>query len=59
MVIIFYTLDMPYAFCVSEENPWHEYAENAEHGPTTRILSAVGTCFAYTHTFQFSFIFEY
>lgn len=32
---------MPYAFCEGEQMPWHEYAENAETGPTARILSAV------------------
>lgn len=33
---------MPYAFCEGEKMPWCEYAENAEDGPTTRILAAVG-----------------
>ncbi|XP_074040613.1 beta-ureidopropionase [Leptinotarsa decemlineata] len=33
--------NMPYAFCKGEKLPWCDYAENAEDGPTTRILQAL------------------
>ncbi|XP_055387491.1 beta-ureidopropionase-like [Condylostylus longicornis] len=29
---------MPFAFCTREKFPWCEFAENAEHGPTTKLL---------------------
>nr|XP_023013555.1 beta-ureidopropionase-like [Leptinotarsa decemlineata] len=32
------TWNMPYAFCTREKNPWCEYAENAQFGPTTKML---------------------
>lgn len=38
---IFYVTDMPFAFCTREKNPWCEYAEDAETGPTTRFLAVV------------------
>ncbi|KAJ8983186.1 hypothetical protein NQ317_005829 [Molorchus minor] len=31
-------VNMPYAFCTREKTPWCEYAENAQHGPTTKML---------------------
>lgn len=30
--------NMPFAFCTREKFPWCEYAEEAEHGPTTKFL---------------------
>lgn len=30
--------NMPFAFCTREKTPWCEYAEDAEHGPTTVYL---------------------
>ncbi|XP_060532927.1 beta-ureidopropionase [Cylas formicarius] len=30
--------NMPFAFCTREKSPWCEYAESAEHGPTTKFL---------------------
>ncbi|KAJ1369528.1 hypothetical protein KIN20_031012 [Parelaphostrongylus tenuis] len=30
---------MPFAFCTRERLPWTEFAESAEHGPTTRFLA--------------------
>ncbi|XP_057669687.1 beta-ureidopropionase [Diorhabda carinulata] len=30
--------NMPFAFCTREKSPWCEYAEDAEHGPTTVYL---------------------
>ncbi|KAG5893096.1 hypothetical protein JTB14_024297 [Gonioctena quinquepunctata] len=32
------TWNMPYAFCTREKTPWCEYAENAQFGPTTKLL---------------------
>nr|XP_022343798.1 beta-ureidopropionase-like [Crassostrea virginica]XP_022343799.1 beta-ureidopropionase-like [Crassostrea virginica] len=29
---------MPFAFCTREKMPWCEFAESAEHGPTTRLM---------------------
>ncbi|CAG9770768.1 unnamed protein product [Ceutorhynchus assimilis] len=29
---------MPFAFCTREKYPWCEYAESAQHGPTTKFL---------------------
>ncbi|KAI8739985.1 beta-ureidopropionase, partial [Biomphalaria glabrata] len=29
---------MPFAFCTREKQPWCEFAESAEHGPTTKLL---------------------
>ncbi|KAJ8921179.1 hypothetical protein NQ315_013651 [Exocentrus adspersus] len=31
--------NMPFAFCTREKSPWCEYAESAEHGPTTLFLA--------------------
>lgn len=31
-------IDMPFAFCTREKYPWCEYAESAQHGPTTKFL---------------------
>ncbi|XP_066598943.1 beta-ureidopropionase [Prorops nasuta] len=31
--------NMPFAFCTREKYPWCEFAENAESGPTTLLLS--------------------
>ncbi|XP_033238522.1 beta-ureidopropionase isoform X2 [Drosophila pseudoobscura] len=30
---------MPFAFCTREKFPWCEFAEEAEHGPTTKMLA--------------------
>ncbi|RCN38132.1 hydrolase, carbon-nitrogen family [Ancylostoma caninum] len=30
---------MPFAFCTRERLPWTEFAESAEHGPSTKFLS--------------------
>lgn len=30
---------MPFAFCTREKQPWCEFAEDAEQGPTTRLLA--------------------
>ncbi|GBP06702.1 Beta-ureidopropionase [Eumeta japonica] len=30
---------MPFAFCTREKQPWCEFAESAENGPSTRFLS--------------------
>jgi len=30
--------NMPFAFCTREKEPWCEYAESAEFGPTTKFL---------------------
>lgn len=42
---IFYALtfaqDMPFAFCTREKPPWCEFAEDAEHGPSTQFLKTV------------------
>eukprot|EP00795_Rhopilema_esculentum_P015469 gene15469-6718_t len=32
---------MPFAFCTREKQPWNEFSESAEDGPTTRILQEV------------------
>uniref|UniRef100_A0A0N5A2H5 Beta-ureidopropionase n=1 Tax=Parastrongyloides trichosuri TaxID=131310 RepID=A0A0N5A2H5_PARTI len=32
---------MPFAFCTRERLPWTEFAESAEHGPTTKFLSNI------------------
>lgn len=32
---------MPFAFCTREKRPWCEFAEEAEHGPTTRMLQVL------------------
>lgn len=32
---------MPFAFCTRERLPWTEFAESAEHGPTTKFFSKV------------------
>ncbi|XP_077285156.1 beta-ureidopropionase pyd3 isoform X2 [Arctopsyche grandis] len=31
--------NMPFAFCTREKQPWCEFAESAEDGPTTKVLS--------------------
>lgn len=42
MYLQFYPfVDMPYAFCTREKTPWCEYAENAQFGPTTKLLQEV------------------
>ncbi|XP_028134593.1 beta-ureidopropionase [Diabrotica virgifera virgifera] len=33
--------NMPFAFCTREKSPWCEYAEEAEHGPTTEFLKGL------------------
>ncbi|KAL6734648.1 hypothetical protein Aduo_005165 [Ancylostoma duodenale] len=33
------TFTMPFAFCTRERLPWTEFAESAEHGPTTKYFS--------------------
>ncbi|CAH1118660.1 unnamed protein product [Phaedon cochleariae] len=35
--------NMPFAFCTREKHPWCEYAEDAQHGPTTRFLSELAS----------------
>ena len=32
---------MPFAFCTREKEPWIEFAESAENGPTTTFLKTV------------------
>lgn len=32
---------MPFAFCTREKHPWCEFAEDAEHGPSTQFLKTV------------------
>lgn len=32
---------MPFAFCTREKFPWCEFAESAEHGPTTKLIKEV------------------
>lgn len=52
--LIFMLLAMPFAFCTREKQPWCEFAESAETGPTTQMLQEVqpfetrsgGSCFA-------------
>ena len=34
-------LAMPFAFCTREKQPWNEFSESAENGPTTKILQEV------------------
>lgn len=34
---------MPFAFCTREKQPWCEFAESAEEGPTTKMLTEVNT----------------
>lgn len=39
-IVCFHELwPMPFAFCTRERLPWTEFAESAEHGPTTRFLA--------------------
>ncbi|KAB0791736.1 hypothetical protein PPYR_03536 [Photinus pyralis] len=33
--------NMPFAFCTREKEPWCEYAESAEEGPTTKFLQTL------------------
>ncbi|KAJ8957975.1 hypothetical protein NQ318_001976, partial [Aromia moschata] len=33
--------NMPYAFCVGEKRPWSVYAEDAQKGPTTKIVQVL------------------
>ncbi|KAK5984219.1 CN hydrolase domain-containing protein, partial [Trichostrongylus colubriformis] len=41
-IICFHELwTMPFAFCTRERLPWTQFAESAEHGPTTKFLSQV------------------
>ncbi|KAJ8967023.1 hypothetical protein NQ314_003140, partial [Rhamnusium bicolor] len=35
-------VNMPFTFCTREKTPWCEYAESAEHGPTTLYLAELG-----------------
>ena len=35
------TWTMPFAFCTRERLPWTEFAESAEHGPTTKMLQVL------------------
>lgn len=32
---------MPFAFCTREKQPWCEYAQSAENGPTIKFLQEV------------------
>lgn len=34
-------IGMPFAFCTREKHPWCEFAEDAEHGPSTIFLKNV------------------
>ena len=34
---------MPFAFCTREKQPWCEFAESAEHGPTTKLCEEVNS----------------
>lgn len=34
---------MPFAFCTREKQPWCEFAEVAEDGPSTKFLAEVNT----------------
>ncbi|XP_068154645.1 beta-ureidopropionase [Drosophila tropicalis] len=36
---------MPFAFCTREKFPWCEFAEEAEHGPTTRMLTELAKAY--------------
>lgn len=40
-LIIYFVKAMPFAFCTREKEPWCEFAESAENGPTTNFLKAV------------------
>lgn len=35
--------DMPFAFCTREKQPWCQFAESAEDGPTTQFLQKVSS----------------
>jgi len=37
---------MPFAFCTRERLPWTEFAESAEHGPTTKFLQQLAKKFS-------------
>jgi beta-ureidopropionase len=41
------TWHMPFAFCTREKQPWCEFAESAENGPSTKFLSEVKLHFVY------------
>jgi len=32
---------MPFAFCTREKQPWCEFAETVEDGPTTKLIQEV------------------
>ncbi|KAH8264186.1 hypothetical protein KR038_004304 [Drosophila bunnanda] len=36
---------MPFAFCTREKFPWCEFAEEAENGPTTKMLSGLAKAY--------------
>lgn len=38
--------NMPFAFCTREKQPWCEFAESAEDGPTTRFLRELAVKYA-------------
>lgn len=38
--------NMPFAFCTREKQPWCEFAESAEDGPTTRFLRELAIKYA-------------
>jgi hypothetical protein len=38
---LFLHTDMPFAFCTREKQPWCEFAEDAETGPTTQFVQKV------------------
>ena len=40
---------MPFAFCTREKQPWCEFAESAEDGPTTKFLQKVRDNFEGLH----------
>jgi hypothetical protein len=40
-IFIFTNADMPFAFCTREKQPWCEFAEDAETGPTTQFVQKV------------------
>lgn len=34
---------MPFAFCTREKDPWTQFAESAEHGPSTQFLAKLAS----------------
>lgn len=40
-ILTAYSPDMPFAFCTREKQPWCEFAESAEDGPSTQFCQKV------------------